>query len=131
MSEIFGNLRFGTIITLRGRRYFDFVLRVDIMTKGKGSVGIVFRMVDPFNYFAFEFNIEYSYKQLVKVKNGVKHVLLNIPDGGITLNNWFKVLIQAETNRFIIRAGDSKKYSNYQAAPIIFNFLDDSFPKGE
>jgi len=101
------------------------------MTKAKGSIGVVFRMVDHFNYLAFEFNIDYAYKRIVKVQNGVKHVLFNLNDGGITLNNWFKIYIKAEKSKFIIRAGDSKKYSSYQAAPIIFNFSDVSFPKGE
>lgn len=130
-SHIVGNLRLGTIITPKGRRYYDFSLKVDVMTRSRGSFGVVFRMVDNFNLLAFEFNIENGYKRVIRIQNGQIHVLKIIYDGGISQNNWFKVLIKAQKNKFIIRCGDSKKYSNYNATPIVFEFEDITFPKGE
>jgi len=88
-------------------------------------------MVDPFNFLAFELNIDSGYKRIIKVQNGNISEIKVVYDGGISQNNWFKVYIQAEKNKFIVRAGDSKKYANYKAAPIIFEFEDISFPKGE
>jgi len=126
-----GNEHLGTIITSKGRRFYDFYLRVDVMTRSRGSMGVIFRMVDPYNFLAFEFNIEDGYKRVIKSMNGTISVLKIIYDGGISQNNWFKILIKAQKNKFIIRSGDSKKYNTYNEAPIIFEFEDISFPKGE
>ena len=130
-SQIKGDDRLGTIISPTDRRFFDFKIKVDIMTRARGSVGIVFRMVDPFNFLAFELNIDSGYKRVIKVQNGAITELKIINDGGLSQNNWFKVMVRAQKNKFTIRAGDAKKYVNYNATPIIFEFEDISYPKGE
>jgi hypothetical protein len=130
-SEIYGNDRLGTIISPKGKRYYDFSMHVEIMTRHRGACGVVFRMVDPFNFLAFEISINGGYKRLIKVANGSLKELKRINDGGVPQNEWFKVEVKAERSKFKIRMGDRKKYTNYGAAPIIFEFEDIDFPKGE
>ena len=130
-SLIRGDGRLGTIITSKGKRFFDFKMKVDVMTRSRGSAGVVFRMVDPFNFLAFDLNIEQGAKRILKVENGNISVLKEIYDGGISQNNWFKIFIRVEKTKFVIRCGDAKRYSSYTGLPIVFEFENSSFPKGE
>ena len=106
-SLIRGDGRLGTIITSKGKRFFDFKMKVDVMTRSRGSAGVVFRMVDPFNFLAFDLNIEQGAKRILKVENGNISVLKEIYDGGISLS------ISASNNKF------SLFYSNKYLKPII------------
>ncbi len=101
------------------------------MTRARGSIGVVFRKVDPFNFLAFDINIDRRSKRILRVKDGNVTVLKEIFDGGISQNNWFKILIKAQKNKFKVRTGDAKRYRDYRATPIVFEFEDINFPKGE
>jgi hypothetical protein len=111
--------------------FFDFEITMDIMTRSRGSCGVVFRMIDPFNFLALDINIEEAYKRIIKVVNGNIEVLQKLDDGGMSQNNWFKLYIKGQKDKFEIRFGDDKKFTDYKASPKIFEFQDITLPRGE
>jgi len=123
-STIKGSTRLGTLLIPKNRRFYDFVLKVDVMTRARGPFGVIFRMVDPFNFLGLEININEGYKRVIKMQHGNIRQLKRVNDGGMSQNNWFKIQVKGRKNKFLIRMGDSKTYSNYQAAPIVFEFDD-------
>jgi len=88
-------------------------------------------MQDPFNYLAFEVNIELGVKRIYKFSNGQSSVIQEVRDGGIPQNTWYKVYIRAIKNRFEVNFGDSSKYQEYKALPSVFKFEDSSVSKGK
>jgi len=101
------------------------------MTKGRASHGIVFRMIDAFNYYAFELNIERGYKRITKVEDGAMTIIKRIDDGGTTQNAWFKVEITGSNNKFKIKMGEDKKYKKYDHLPVVFEFVEEAFVQGK
>jgi hypothetical protein len=116
--------RYGTIIYPKNKRFYDFKINVEIMTRNRGSHGVIFRMIDPFNYYAFEININFGYKRIVKVVNGNLQVLNTVFDGGIAQNTWYKVEIKGLKTTFRIKIGESSKFSSFGATPVVFDFED-------
>ncbi len=87
-------------------------------------------MIDPFNFYALEFNINGGYKRIVRYLNGGSKELKIIRDGGIPQNNWFKINVQGRLDRFIVKFGDAKKFKKYEDLPTIFDFTDNYFTVG-
>jgi len=114
-----------------GKIQYDFDFQVEVLTRSKGVFGIVFRMRDYFNFLAFEIDQNTGSKKMIKMKNGIKTELISVNDGGISQNNWFKVLIEARKGKFVIRSGESKTYRDFTAAPIVFKFEDHDFAHGK
>ncbi|GIX61057.1 F5/8 type C domain-containing protein [Babesia caballi] len=88
----------GAFAMLNNRRYFDFDLEVDVLAKSEGSVGVAFRAQDQFNFYLFSMNSRLSNKQVLKVQDGVTHVLATNPDQGYQKNKWIHVRISATGN---------------------------------
>ncbi|GFE53259.1 F5 8 type C domain containing protein, putative [Babesia ovis] len=88
----------GAYAMLKDRRYFDFDLDIDLLAKNEGSIGLAFRVQDQFNYYLFSLNSRHSNKQLIKVQDGVTHVLATNPDEGYKKNTWIHVHISATGN---------------------------------
>lgn len=130
-SNIAGSQSYGTLIIPKDKFYYDFKFKVDILTKARGSFGLVFRMQDQFNYIAFEINLETGYKRVTKFVNGNLNVIQTTLDGGIPQNTWFKVEINAIKSRYIVRIGESKSHKDYDSLPIVFDFEDNTFSNGK
>ena len=122
---------FGTLIIVKNKYYFDFTLNVDVLTRSRGSFGIFFRMQDPYSFLAIDINIEQGVKRIIKFDHGNVSVLKQLNDGGIPQNTWYKLQIQAVRNRFIVRMGDASTYQEYKGMPIIFQFENSSFSRGQ
>ncbi|EDO08197.1 LCCL domain family protein [Babesia bovis T2Bo] len=110
----------GAYAMLKDRRYFDFDITVDLLAKNEGSVGIAFRSQGHFNYYLLLLNSRQSNKQLLKVQEGVTHVLATNPDDGYKKNTWIKVNISATGNLIEVTC-DGKR---------ILKVLDTSFLHG-
>jgi len=81
------------MLVLSEKEYYDFKLTADILIKSQGVAGIVFRMRDEFNYYAFIIDKSLGYKAIVKVVNNKVTILKQIQDGGILINTWHTVQI--------------------------------------
>jgi len=115
---------------IKYKTYYDFEFTCEIMMQeGGGSGGLVFRFKDAFNYYAFEINTNKKSKILVKYRYGKRYVIGNVQDGGIVLDNWFKVLIQMKQSSIKIKMGDSKSYT-FKDIPIAFNTIDHYLSSG-
>jgi hypothetical protein len=89
------------MITLNKKIYFDLHLEVDLLCKSNGVAGVLFRVKNSFNYYAFVIDKSKGTKSIIKMVNGNQISLLTINDGGIVLNDWHRVIID-------LRAGDIK-----------------------
>ena len=109
---------------LKYKKYFDFKLNLDLMTRNNLSLGVVWRFKNPFNFYALEISQKLGIKRVLRVVNGKYTVLDNIKDGGIFQNQWFKAQITMIKQTVIIRFGESSKYGEYDNLPVIFNIDD-------
>ena len=55
---------------MKNKNLYDFKYYVDILSNSGKSAGVIFRMKDPYNFYAFEFNQKKGYKKLFKSING-------------------------------------------------------------
>ncbi|SBT42642.1 LCCL domain-containing protein CCP2 [Plasmodium ovale wallikeri] len=89
------NLFTGTYAFLRYKSFYDFVFSTYIHVKGTGSVGLIFRAYDKYNYYMLELNnIQNGFKRLLKVENNEPTELAIINDGGFDEGSWFAVRIE-------------------------------------
>jgi hypothetical protein len=104
---------------LNRKRYYDFELSVDILFKSIGIAGIAFRYKDPYNYYALIINRRNSYKEIIRMVNGEKHVIQKIDDGGILINSWHTVKVRTEADKFHIFIYDSEQTSRANSEKMI------------
>jgi hypothetical protein len=114
---------------VNGREYYDFKLSVDILVKANGSAGIIFRMRDEYNYYAFVIDKLAGTKSIVKVKNGKNTVLKTVKDGGILVNNWHRVEISVNATQFKIFIYDTEQVNKTKSEKTI-EVTDQEFPNG-
>jgi hypothetical protein len=127
-SNISRRRKIASIYYLKYLRFYDFKLNLDVMVRNSGKVGVVFRMKNPFNYYAIEISQKRGYKRLVKVVNGRYHILEIIKDGGIFQAEWFRIQILFRRNEITFKFGeDGIQYDNL---PIVFVKQDQTFRRG-
>ncbi|AFZ79194.1 bromodomain containing protein [Theileria equi strain WA] len=120
-SDINSNIKAeGTFAFLKHYTYFDFDMNIDLLSKYEGSIGVAFRVQDQFNYYLFVMNYNESYKQLLKVQDGIVLVLSTNPDGGFTSNKWTNIKISVSHSQITIHSNEN----------IILTALDTSFLHG-
>jgi len=129
MSKIHGYNSYGSIAMIRDKKYYDFTFNVDIMTRDRGSFGLIFSMTDPFNFTAYEINLNDGYKRIVQVKNGHFRTIAEIYDGGLSQNTWQKVQIKTVRNRIKVKTGDASL--KYNQLPITFYIDNVDLQKGQ
>ncbi|EUD69362.1 hypothetical protein C922_00225 [Plasmodium inui San Antonio 1] len=86
----------GSYAFLRYKSFYDFVFSTYVHVKGTGSVGIIFRAHDKYNYYMLEMNNSPSngFKRLLKFENNEPTELAIIRDTGFDENTWFVVRIE-------------------------------------
>ena len=65
-----------SLLVDRQTRVFDFELSMDVYVQNKGEVGVLFRIIDPFNYYMLSFKettVTFITMMLGKVYPIVKH----------------------------------------------------------
>jgi len=118
-----------TYFELNKKRFYDFELTVDILFKSIGVAGIAFRYRDPYNYYALIINRKKSYKEVVRVISGEKHIIKKIDDGGILINSWHSVKIRSEGDRFHIFIYDAEQTTRANSEKVI-EFSDSNMASG-
>ncbi|KAI4836725.1 LCCL domain-containing protein [Plasmodium brasilianum] len=94
-SPQMNNLFTGTYAFLRYKSFFDFVFSTYIYVKGTGSVGLIFRAYDKYNYYMLELNNgQNGFKRLIKFQNNEPTELAIIKDPGFEEANWCAVRIE-------------------------------------
>ena len=119
----------GSALLLKDRSFYDFNLELDLLMRKKGKCGVVFRMFNKFNYYAFVINTVEGYKGIVKVENGNLTFLVKADDGGIVINDWHKIKIQALANNIRVYIYD-KEQKDKASSEKVFNVDDNSLIKG-
>lgn len=84
----------GSFAFLNHFKYFDFEISLDVLATNEGSIGLAFRVHDQFNFYLFVMSYFNSNKQLIKVEDGVPHVLATNPDEGYNKMQWYNVKIK-------------------------------------
>ena len=59
-----------------------------------GAVGLLFRVMDFMNYYAFVVDKHHKTKKVIKVLEGKEVVLAQVEDGGFIVNQWYRVVIE-------------------------------------
>jgi hypothetical protein len=124
------NKRIASSFYLKNFILFDFTYKIDIFSASNKPAGIMFRMKDPYNFYAIEFNQKKGYKKIFKSVDGVYTDLGKVKDGGLPQNQWFKILITAEKEFIQIRIGSGIGYDKYSSLPVIFSLEDNSIKSG-
>ena len=102
-------------------------MSVDILFKSKGRAGVAFRYVDPFNYYAIILNREKGYKEIIKIKYGVKKTLNTIRDDiPIIINKWIRIKIKSIGINFAI----SMYYPKGDYLKTTYEFADSDISSG-
>jgi hypothetical protein len=103
------------MIVISEKVYYDFTLSSDILFKNQGVGGIIFRMRDEFNYYAFIIDKNLGQKAIVKVQNSRVIILKMINDGGIIINNWHTVTITVKAGLISVYMYDKEKASKSES----------------
>ena len=119
----------GSILKVEGKQYYDFKLTVEVLVKSKGIAGVVFRMKDAFNYYAFYIDKSSGWKALVKVTNGVQTFLSKVRDGGILVNNWHRIEITTIASHIRVFIYDLEQ-KNKTSSEKIIEGTDTTFASG-
>lgn len=61
-------------------------MKASIMMNDNGALGLLFRVMDLMNYYAFVVDREHKVKKVVKVLEGQETVLALVEDGGFIVN---------------------------------------------
>lgn len=122
--------RIASVFYLKNLELFDFSYKIDIFSASNKPAGIIFRMKDPYNFYAIEFNQKNGYKKIFKSVDGVYTDLGIVKDGGLSQNQWFKVLITARKDLIQIRIGSDSRYDKYSSLPVIFTIEDNTIKSG-
>ncbi|VWU48533.1 LCCL domain-containing protein, partial [Hepatocystis sp. ex Piliocolobus tephrosceles] len=99
------NLFNGTYAFLRYKLFYDFIFSTHINVKGTGSVGLLFRVYDKYNYYMLELNNgsinnpnnnnnNNGFKRLLKVQNNEINELIIINENGFDQSTWFSIRIE-------------------------------------
>ena len=91
-----------SILYLRFKNYYDSILKIIFNLKDSGSFGILFRVTDPFNYYALILDSVKKQKRLIKVINGKEKIIKEIDDGGFIVHQWYLLMIRMEMGMFDI-----------------------------
>ena len=127
-SPIWSIKKIASIYYLKYRRYYDFKLNLDVMVRESGKIGVIFRMKDPFNYYALEISQKRGYKRFIKVVNGRSRIIEMIKDGGIFQSQWFRIQIIGQRSQITFKFGDDG--INYDKLPIILVREDQTHRRG-
>ena len=123
-------LSYASIYALKHKEYYDFVLNLDVMVRDSKTFGVVFRMKNPYNYYALEISQKDGYKRLVRVINGNYNILSEIRDGGIFQFQWFLIQILTVKDEITVKMGDSNQNASYDNLSIVFKENDQTHRKG-
>ncbi|KAI4836902.1 LCCL domain-containing protein [Plasmodium brasilianum] len=115
----------GYYAKLKGLNFYDFEIKVSMLGRGNGCLGIVFRAKDDFNFYLFDVCDKEGVKRLSKVENGQVDILKE-NHGDVSINNqWNKYRIVARHANIDIYEVDH----NSNEIKIL-NSLDERFLSG-
>lgn len=83
----------GSYAKLKGMNFFDVEITVQMLAKGNGCMGVVFRAKDDFNFYLFEMCDQEGVYRLSKVENGMVKILKQFYDEININNQWNKIKI--------------------------------------
>lgn len=73
------------MLLMRYKEIYDGIFSMRLLIRNDGSVGIVFRARDPFNYYVLDIRRESGdkgQKRIRKFVNGKSHEVFKVNDGG-------------------------------------------------
>ncbi|CAD2110869.1 LCCL domain-containing protein [Plasmodium vinckei] len=76
----------GYFAKLKGLNFYDFEIKVSVLSKGTGCAGIAFRAKDDFNFYLFDICDQDGVRRLSKIENGHADILKE-KYGEFSINN--------------------------------------------
>jgi hypothetical protein len=107
------------MLIIKGRRYYDFTMEIDILFKSTGLGGVAFRIKDTFNFYAFYINKTKGFKAIVKVEKGKEIILAQVNDGGILINNWHHITIQCNASKIRVTIYDAEQHNKTNSEKVM------------
>lgn len=98
------NVLQGTFAFLRYKSFYDFVFSTYVHVKGTGSVGVLFRAYDKYNYYLFEINNSggSSFRRLLKVEHNDVTELAVVKQSDLDEGSWFAIRIECRSSQIKI-----------------------------
>ena len=129
--------RFASVLKLKMKNFFDGRIRVSLLAKDTGRIGIAFRYLDEFNYYVFEMergNGGSGFKRLRKFVNGESTVLAVENDGGYLQDKWYRIILDFALSSFTIKM-EEENAKNVQPdfedqMPKVLQGFDGDFAEG-
>ena len=129
--------RFASVLKLKPKTFFDGRLRVSLLAKDTGRIGIAFRYLDEFNYYVFEMergNGGSGFKRLRKFVNGEPTILAVENDGGYLQDKWYRIVLDFTLSSFTIKM-EEESVKNVQPdfedqMPKVLQGFDGDFAEG-
>ncbi|MCF8403905.1 MAG: PKD domain-containing protein [Bacteroidales bacterium] len=98
----------------------DYVFSGEMMSSDNDNIGFVFNWQDEQNMYMFDWELQTTYRHLVKWENGVQTILAS-DNIGYTANQWYNFRIYSINNRIIITIDGIE----------IFDVEDNTFTNGK
>ena len=108
-----------TKLIVRSKKFYDFDITMDFKIVTKGNFGVLFRMVDAFNYYAV--SIDNTTISIIKLQDGNSEILASKNFGtALTLNLWYNLKLIGSKNSFrvyVVREIDINNPQKYIGMP--------------
>lgn len=100
----------GSFALLRHKSFYDFVFSSYVHAKGNGSVGLIFRALDRYNFYMFQMsNSNNGFRRLLKFENNQVTELATVQDSGFEDGAWMAIRIECRSSKIKITTVKTNK----------------------
>lgn len=114
---------FATMAVLKIFRFYDFTLKASLLMTSEGICGVLFRVEDSGNFYAFEMKAM-GFKRIRRVYKGESTVVESKNDGGFETEKWYRVVIKGRMSTFTVQMEEEDKASSDDGMPVVLEVED-------
>lgn len=127
----FMDSRTGSHLFVKDKDYYDLELKASFFLKDNNSFGILFRYIDPYNYYIFEVsNQDKGFKRVRKFVKGIPKIIDFKNDGGFIQETWYNVKIRAQQSFIYIYMTDRTGDNMEKLYELQFKIIDNEIVHG-
>jgi hypothetical protein len=124
-----------SVVIHKYKTYYDLKMKASIIMNDNGALGLLFRVMDFMNYYAFVVDKHKKVKKIIKVLEGKETILGQIEDGGFIVNQWYRVIITCIQGDITVRMEQEPAEKRFEKGKeehlkIVLEVYDTSLSKG-
>ena len=122
-----------SILILKYKRFYDGGFKLSVELKDRGQFGVLFRVVDQFNYYSLILDSDKQQKRFIKMINGKEQILSTKEDGGYLINQWYRIRLEYKVGLFRLFMKEENKVYNEQDdndMPLVMEGYDTTLSVG-